>query len=364
MRRRSVTGTVTALLLILAAAGGGYWFLLKPSQDSDVPGPQAAESPSGLQTVFVEATPVLTGTVIRDVTAVGSLRSNEAVMISPEIAGRIAEIHFREGERVESGARLVTLDDSIYRAELAQAQARLELNRRNAERAAELFQRQVGTARTRDEAQTALRTAEAEVALARARLEKTRITAPFPGVLGLRRVSVGDYVVPGQELVNLENIDPIKVDFRVPESALRLLREGQTVSVQVDAFPGESFEGEVYAIDPQVDIQGRSVAVRARLPNPDRRLKPGLFARVSLIIERREDAMLIPEQAVVPTEKGAVVFTIVGGKAVETQVQLGRRRDGKVEVLSGLAPGDIVISAGQMKVRNGTPVTIQPPAGV
>ena len=359
MRRRSVSGTLLTLLLILAAAGAGYWHFLRgsPAGLGPQPATQAAENAKeGPPAVFVETAAVRTGTVVRDVAAVGNLRSNESVMISPEIAGRIAEIHFKEGDPVKQGARLVTLDDSIPRAELAQAEARLSLDQRNYERAAELFDRKVGTARSRDESATAVRTAEAEMALARARLEKTRLNAPFDGVLGLRRVSVGDYVTPGQPIVNLENIDPIKVDFRVPESALRLLREGQQIAIQVDAWPGQTFQGRVYAIDPQVDLQGRSVVVRATLPNPERKLKPGLFARVSLIVERRENALLVPEQAIVPLESGQAVFKVVDGKAALTPVELGQRRAGEVEVLRGLGAADVVVTAGQMKLRDGAAV--------
>ena len=357
MRSRSLAGTVVALLLIVAVAVASYWFLLRRSGDSSRPVTQAAEKPV-TPAVFVETVQAQTGTVTREITAVGTLRSNESVMVKPEIAGRIASIHFTEGEAVRQGARLVTLDDSVFKAELAQAEARLDLGRRNNARALELFERRVATARTRDEAVATLRTGEAEVALARARLEKTRINAPFSGVLGLRRVSVGDYVNPGQDIVNLEDIDPIKVDFRVPESALRLLREGQRIEVQVDAFPGQAFQGEVYAIDPQVDVQGRSVLARARLPNPERKLKPGLFARVALIVEQRENATIIPEQAIVPLEGRSAVFRVVDGMARLTEIETGQRRGGQVEVLSGLRPGETVVTAGQIKLRDGVPVTM------
>ena len=357
MKRRSAAGALIAVMLIAAVAAASYWFLLRRQGAAGPPTTQAAENPAP-QAVFVETAPVKTGTVTREITAVGSLLSNESVMIKPEIVGRIAEIHFKEGDSVQKGARLITLDDSVYKAEVAQADARVDLNRRNNSRASELFERHVGTARTRDEAFTAVRTAEAELALARARLEKTRIVAPFEGVLGLRRVSVGDYVNPGQDIVNLEDIDPIKVDFRVPESALRLLRDRQQIEIQVDAFPGETFQGQVYAIDPQIDVQGRSVVLRARVPNPDGRLKPGLFARVSLIVERRDNAMLVPEQAVVPLEGGSAVFRVVDGKAALTRVELGQRRAGQVEIVRGLAPGDQVVTAGQLKLRDGAPVTV------
>ena len=360
MRRRSVSGTVIALLLIAAVAVASYWYLLRRSGAGPQPASQAAEKPV-VQPVFVETVAVQTGTVTREVTAVGTLLSNESVMIRPEITGRIAAIHFKEGEFVQKGARLISLDDSVHKAEVAQAEARADLNRRNNSRASELFERRVATERTRDEAFSAVRSSDAEIALARARLDKTRINAPFEGVLGLRRVSAGDYVNPGQDIVNLEDIDPIKVDFRVPESALQLLRTGQAIEVQVDAFPGQSFQGEVYAIDPQVDVQGRSIVIRARVANPDNRLKPGLFARVGLIVERRENAMLIPEQAIVPLENGSAVFRVVDGTAKLTQVETGQRRAGQVEIVRGLQPGEIVITAGQLKVRDGAPVTVSAP---
>ena len=352
MRRRSVAGSVLALLLVVAVAVGSYWYSLGRSDA----GPKSA-SPPLAQAVFVEAVPVRTGLMTRDITAVGTLRSNESVMVRPEITGRITAIHFREGDAVREGARLISLDNSVNRAEVAQADAHLDLNRRNSSRAVELFDRKVGTGRTRDEAVAAVRIAEAELALARARIDKTRIVAPFEGVLGLRRVSVGDYVNPGQDIVNLEDIDPIKVDFRVPEVSLPLLRDGQPIEVQVDAFPGETFQGHVYAIDPQVDVQGRSVAIRARLPNADGRLKPGLFARVGLIVERRENAMLLPEQAIVPLEGRSAVFRVVDGMARLTEVGIGQRRSGQVEIVRGLKPGDLVVTAGQLKLRDGVAVT-------
>ena len=362
MRRKSFAGTLIALLLIVAAAGASYWYLLRRSGDGQHSAIQAAEKPAPAAPVFVETAPVRVGTVTRDITAVGTLLSNESVMIKPEITGRISEIFFKEGDQVQRGARLVALDDSVYRAELAQAEARIDLQRRNNSRAVELFDRKVATERTRDEAVAAMRTAEADLALARARLDKTRINAPFKGVLGLRRVSVGDYVNPGQDIVNLEDIDPIKVDFRVPESALRLLRVGQAIELQVDAFPGQTFQGQVYAIDPQVDVQGRSVVIRARVPNPDGHLKPGLFARVGLIVERRENAMLVPEQSVVPLEGRSAVFRVIDGTARLTEVQLGQRRAGQVEVVQGLKAGEVVITAGHLKVRDGVRVATAPGA--
>lgn len=353
---------LAAALLLMVAGVGIYWYLMLRPDEGTQPRAQARE-PAAAAAVTVEAVPVRVGTVTRTITAVGTLQSNESVILRPEIAGRIARIHFQEGERVEAGVPLITLDDSVYRAELAQAEAGLNLSRQNAQRAQELFQRRVGTARTRDEAAAALGASEAEVALARARLEKTRLAAPFSGVLGLRRVSVGDYVNPGQDIVNLENIDPIKVDFRVPEPALSDIRVGQSVEVQVDAFPGETFTGEAYAIDPRIDADGRSVVIRARLENDDRRLRPGLFARVEVIVERRPNALLVPEQAIVPLQDRVAVFRVVDDKAVLATVRLGQRRAAEVEIVEGLSEGDIVVTAGQLKIRDGAAVTVKAPIG-
>ena len=187
-----------------------------------------------------------TGTMLRELSAVGSLRSNESVVIQPEIAGRVAEILFEEGEAIKQSAPLIRLDDTVFRAELRQAQAQLALSRANFERSTDLFKKGAASARTRDEALAEMRVAEANVALAQAILKKTEITAPFDGVLGLRAVSAGDYVNPGQRIVNIEDVDPIKVDFRIPENHASLLAVGQQIEIDLDAVPALSAEREAH----------------------------------------------------------------------------------------------------------------------
>jgi membrane fusion protein (multidrug efflux system) len=216
----------------------------------------------------------------------------------------------------------------------------------------------MGSASERDESIAAQEVAQAELNFARVQLAKTRIAAPFEGVLGLRRVSVGAYLNPGDPLVTLDDIDPIKVDFRVPEPALPLVRTGQRIEMRLDAFPEQHFEGEIYAIAPRVDVDGRTVSLRALVPNPQGLLKPGLFARVEVVVERREGALVIPEQAVVPQAAGQAVFRVVDGKAALTMVTLGQRRAARVEVLEGLSPADMIVTAGQLKLRDGTPVKV------
>jgi membrane fusion protein (multidrug efflux system) len=241
---------------------------------------------------------------------------------------------------------------------LAQARASLALSERNYKRASDLKASGAGTARALDEAIANLRNDEAAVALAEARLKKTRIAAPFDGVLGLRRMSAGAYVNPGDKIINLEQIDPLKVDFRIPERFLAAARVGQELFVTVDALPGERFAGAVYAVDPQLDETARNILLRATLPNPDGRLRPGLFARVALVVERRESAILVPERALLPVADDQFVFRVVDGKATITAVEIGERVGEDVEIVEGLAAGDIVITDGIMKVRDGDAVSV------
>lgn len=290
--------------------------------------------------------------------AVGELMANEAVTIRPQIDGRIREIHFNEGSHIEQGALLFTLEDELYRAQLDEATATLNLAAANSSRASVLASSKAGTERSRDEAIAQLRVAEARKAIAEKNLSDTRIHAPFSGELGLRKVSVGAYISKGDDLVDLIQTDPLKVTFQLPERVLRHLSVGQPVEVQVDALPGERFAGKVTVISPQVSAAGRSLQLRAEIDNREGRLRPGLFARVNLVISERDQAMFVAETALIPRGNDQFVFRVVDGKAVETKVRIGQRRAGKVEILEGLEPSDIVVTGGQMKLRNGAPVEV------
>jgi membrane fusion protein, multidrug efflux system len=349
---------IVIALCMLAVAGGAWWhFYARAPEASGAP-----QQARGGFAVPVETARVTVGPIERRLTAVGSLRSNESVVIRPEIAGRIAEFHFDEGERVEQGQPLVRLDDSVWSAVVEQAQAALELSQANHARAVDLLDRKVGTTKARDEAFSQMRVDQAELELARARLDKSVITAPFDGVVGLRKVSVGDYVDAGADIVNLAQIDPLKADFRIAEGFLGAVRPGQRIELGVDAFPGQTFAGEVFAIDPLVDESGRSILLRARLPNPDNLLRPGLFARVTLVLNEREGAIQVPEQALVPQGQDQFVFKVVDGKAALTKVTTGIRREGMVEITDGLGPEDEVVTAGQLKIRDGAAIEPVPAA--
>lgn len=318
---------------------------------------QAAEGP------MVEVVPVTKALVRDELITFGSLRSDESVMIRPEIDGRLAQLHFREGQSVEAGALLVSLDDAISRAELAQARANLNLAEKNFQRAQMLFKRGASNAQALDEASAQQQAARASLALAQARLDKTRIQAPHDGVLGLREASPGDYLSAGQDIVNLEVLDPLKVDFRIPQKSVNQVRLGQTVEISLDAYPGERFVGEIFAINPRLDEAGRSQAIRARIDNPERRLRPGQFVKVSVILDERADALIIPEEAVMPVGERLLVNLVVDGKVAVREVELGKRMDGTVEVREGLRGDETLISAGWQKVREGMPVRTKVAAG-
>ena len=350
------------LIVLLAAGIWGYQKFLKApggpaAAASAPPAPAKPAGPGGgMPPTAVEAEIVKAERIAQEIIAVGSLRSNESTTLSSEIAGRISAIHFREGQPVAKGAPLFELDDSVYRAELAQARAGLALSERNHERSKELFERNLISTRERDEAAAQLDVDRAAVALAEARLAKTRIRAPFEGVVGLRSVSPGDYINAGQPLAPLEQISVLKADFRLSEAALPAIKVGQLLNLEVDAYPGQTFPGRVYAIDPRLAEETRSIGVRARVPNDQAQLRPGLFARVKLVIAERPSAVLVSEQAVVPQGEKLFVYVIENGAAVLRPVELGLRQGGRVEVLSGVAPGDAVITAGNQKIGPGSPV--------
>jgi membrane fusion protein (multidrug efflux system) len=344
-------------VLLLLGAGFAWRHYSKPQ-----PAAPAAKGAGGpARALPVKAAEVRTGEVVDGVSAVGTLLANESVMIRPEVDGRIEAIHFQEGQLVRKGDKLVSLDAAEIEAQLAAALAAANLNRSRLKRAEELQAKNFISVQALDEARENVNQSNAREAEIRAKLAKTVVRAPFEGVTGLRQVSPGAYVKAGQDVARLEGIGVLKLDFRVPELYLKRIRAGQPLAVSVDAFPGESFSGSIYAIEPAVDESTRTVLLRARLPNPGARLKPGMFARVSLELAKRNNALLVPEQAIVPRGDGTFVFRIVDGKAALTRVETGVRRTGEVEVLSGLKAGDTIVADGQLKLQDGAAVNVAAP---
>jgi membrane fusion protein (multidrug efflux system) len=359
--KRALLGAL-AVLAVVAAAGGGYWYGALKGPATPPAGASANGKPGGHQgaaanpaqeAIAVEVTRVAAVNLPQTITAVGSLRSDESVTLRPEVAGRITDILFREGRPVVKGDPLVRLDPSINQAEVRQARANLTLAKAKYERSVDLAGRNFISGQAKDEARNNLEIAASALALAEARLRKTELKAPFSGIIGLRVVSVGDYVKEGADLVNLQAIDPLKVDFRVPETFLKQVQVGQAVEVTLDALPGKTYEGKVFALDPLVDAAGRAIVIRAQVRNQDTTMRPGMFARVTLITRDEKEALVLPEEALIPQGTEQYVFQVVNSKAVRVKVETGQRRDGKVEVLRGLDKDDVVVTAGQLKLRDG-----------
>lgn len=360
MHRIRTAGVLAALALSLAVAA------CSQGGDAAAGAPGGGGPPGGEMKLPVETVTLKPEAFAGGVSTVGSLRADESVVVRPETAGRIVRIHFTEGGPVNAGQVLFTLDDSLARAALNEAAANLENSRRAAERANRLGRDKLLSQSDIDTARASFGVDRARVESARTALDKLTLRAPFSGRVGLREVSVGEVVSAGQALVTLVRLDPIQVDFSVPENQLANLRTGQRLTIEVDAYPGATFGGEVAAIDPVVDAQTRSAKLRARIPNPDGRLKPGQFAQLKLDTGTgAATALLVPEQALMQDGDTRFVYTVVDGKAKRTTIKTGTRVPGKVEVTEGLKAGDVVITAGQAKpmMRDGVGVMAMPPAG-
>jgi membrane fusion protein (multidrug efflux system) len=303
--------------------------------------------------------------LVDETQTVGSLRSRQGVVLRPEVSGRITQLNFRDGDRVKKGQLLVQFDDQLPAAQVQQAQAELNIAKANNTRNAELVAQNFISRRTLDESAAAQQVAEAKLALARATEARLKIIAPFDGLAGIRSVNVGDYLKDGADIVNLEDMDAIFVDYRLPERFQTKIRRGQSSVIELDALPGRKFSAIVLAIDPLIDANGRSVGVRACIDNRRLQLRPGMFARVNAVFGQRDRARVIPEEAIVPQGGKQFVIKVVNGTtpnsrvSQRTEVKLGLRSPGKVEVLEGLEPGDSVVTAGQQRVqRDGTEVRV------
>lgn len=321
------------------------------AQSKGKPGGEGAK-PIAVRTHTVSAAPVR-----QEITVVGSLRAEETVTVKPEIDGRIVQIHVREGQPVKKGARLVTLDAAEYEAQLAANAADIKIAQVSFDRAKELAARQMVSRQELDQLEARLDQAKAQERLIRVQLAKTVITAPFAGVVGLRQVSPGAYVEQGQELFNLEQTNPLQLEFKLPEVHVGTVKPGTSVSLEVDAFPGRRHGAKVFALDAALDPLTRSIPVRARLDNRGGLLRPGMFARVTLSpgAQAQAQGLWVPEQAIWPKGQQSFVYRVVNGKAQLTQVRLGLRKSGRVQVVEGVKAGDVIVTDGQMKLQMAPP---------
>ena len=366
---------VVAVVGISLAAAGAWWFQHRgASAPAGVQG-QAAPNAGGERTgggrpgaggpVAVEVGRVQAMTLEEDAQAVGSLRARQGVMLRPEVSGRVERINFADGQRVRRGQLLVQLDDALQQAQLKQAAAQATIARTNLQRSRELLAQNFVSQSAVDQNAAALEVAQAQVALAQAQVQRMRIEAPFDAVAGIKSVNLGDYVKDGADLVQLEDLSSVWVDFRLPERFMPQVRPGQAVEVTLDAMPGKRYVGQVQALDSLVDANGRSLLVRARLDNPAGELKSGMFARTRIVFAQRANALVVPEEALVPLGGKQWLVKVVDGPdgrkvSRKLEAKIGVRLPGKAEILEGLAAGDLVVVAGQAPLlrADGLPVRV------
>ena len=364
--------TAVAAVGIVAAGAAAWWWqntsaqataLAQPGRVASAPAGQRPKSgPAGTAglsgPIPVEVAQAQAMTLTDDVWAVGSLKSNQGVMLRPEVSGRIARLGFADGARVQRGQLLVQLDDTLQRAQLRQAESQASIARTNLQRSRELLAQNFVSQSAVDQNGAALEVADAQVALAQAQLARLKVLAPFDGTAGLRAVNVGDYLKDGADIVNIEDLSSLRVQFALPESTIARLRSGQPVEVTLDALPGRTFKGRVQAVDSQVDANGRALQVVAVVDNPGALLKPGMFARPRVVFAVREGAVVVPEEALVPLGTRQVIFKVAtgpDGKKVSQRLdaRIGLRLPGKVEILEGLKHGDTVVTAGHARLLAG-----------
>ena len=367
-------------VVALAAAVGAAWWFQRPSSPS-APGqapPAAARAsapaaPGGGAPVAVESTLARLRPLSEDIEAVGSLRSRQGTMVRAEVGGRVTQIGFRDGQEVRRGQLLVQLDDRLPQAQVQQALAELSIAQANHQRNTELVAKGFISQRGLDESAAAVKVAQAKAELARATAARLRVLAPFDGVAGLRNISVGDYLKEGADIVNLDDMAAMYVDFRLPERLQARVRPGQTARVLVEALPDRAFAAVVQAVDPQIDANGRSLSVRGCIDNRRLQLRPGMFARVAARLGDDRQALMVPEEAVVSQggRQSAIRLVKAEGqdgkpawRSQRVDVQTGARANGQVEILRGLAEGERIVTAGQQRIqRDGMAVRLaQPPA--
>jgi membrane fusion protein (multidrug efflux system) len=313
----------------------------------------------------VEVAQVERMTLVDETQAVGSLRSRQGVMLRPEVGGRVKQIFFSDGQRVRKGQLMVQFEDQLQQAQVAQARAELSIAEANHKRNQELVAQNFISQRSLDESAAALEVSRAKLSLAQATLQRLQVVAPFDGITGLKQINVGDYLKDGADMVNVEDIDAVLLDFRLPERFQARVRAGQTAQLTVDALPGRSFTAIVQAVDPLIEANGRSVGVRGCIDNRQQQLRPGMFARVNAVFGTRENALLIPEEAIIPQGGRTFVVKVVAGDkpgalvSERVAVKVGLRQPGKVEILEGLAAGDTVVTAGHQRLqKDGTAVRV------
>jgi membrane fusion protein (multidrug efflux system) len=320
---------------------------------------EAGDAPSNTQSekLTVNAIIVNSEQLANTVNVTGSLIADESVVLNSELSGKIEKISFKEGQRVTKGQTIVTLNDDEILAEIEKLQFTKKLNEDDEYRQKVLLEKEAISREEYETALTTLNTVKSEIKVLEARLQKHYIKAPFSGITGFRDIAEGSYLNPGARITELYRINPIKLEFNIPSKYISLVNNGDQLTFEVDGYD-EQFAGEIYAVEPLIDPQTRSISLRARASNDESKLFPGQFARVSLTLETIPNALMIPTESVIPELSGKKVFLYKNGQVTPVQVSTGIRTEDRIQVTSGINEGDTVITTGILQIGPGMPVNV------
>lgn len=354
---RNKTFRIVLLFLALALAGFLIYKLTaksSPKEPEAAGGAAKATARGGGRGTLSDAYVVKPVKLDQAIEASGTLQANEEIEVKPEISGRITGLYFKEGTQVAKGALLVKIYDEDLKAQLQKLQLQQQLAKTTLERQENLLKINGISRQDVDVTRNQVSAYDADIAYTRTQLQKTELRAPFSGRLGLRNVSLGAIVAPATIITTLQQIDPLKVDFSIPEKYRTIVKQGDAVMFRA-AGDTNTFKGSIYARDPQVDVATRTIRIRAMVPNPGT-LLPGTFARVTIFLKDMPDAIMVPSQAVIPGTRNKTVIVADSGKAKFVIVETGIRDENNVQITSGLNIGDTVITTGIMQLRAGMPI--------
>jgi len=324
--------------------------------------PAAGGPPPGAMATVVVAAEAKVQSLAETLSVVGALLPKKSIEVKSEIEGTVEEVGFNEGQTVKKGDLILRLDETKYRAALDQAEANLQLSKVTFDRTKQLVDDKTISPQEYDQALSIFHANEAGVTLRKRELKDARIMAPFSGTLGARMVSPGQVISKNTTLTWLVDLDPVKAEFNVPERFIREVKNGQKIELRVAAFPNERFAGEVYFLAPQVDPATRTLLVKARVPNPDRKLRPGMFVNLDLTLKLRDGSIVIPESALMSMGERTSVYVIgADGNAQLRPVKVGLRMPNQIEIVTGLSAGEKVVAEGLQKVRPGGAVKVADP---
>lgn len=344
--KRAPVAISAIVILILALIG---WFIYSNVN-------KGATEKKKFEGVAVEVERARLGSLTKTVTAVGTLVGNQSVKIRPEVHGLISKIHVTGGEEVKEGDPLFEIDSRTFQAELKEAQARLALAQAEYNRTEKLAASNFASGKNRDKVGSELKIAEANVDNAKTKLERTVIYAPFTGIIGIHNLSIGSPINEQTELATLVDVDPIKIDFKLPADYLKNISVGQTVKVTVDGFGNKIYKAIIESIDSTVEENGHSIAIRAVMNNKNGVFKPGIFARADVIVGSKDDAIIVPQSAIEISGDEEFLYKVVEGIAFRVPVATDIQEGENVDVIRGVNAGDLIITVGQSKIRDGVPV--------